>query len=72
MTVYVAANSDHLYGEFEGSFIEPNSFEGPLVYTTITGGTGRFENVTTPPGAPLIDANDGMVTGRISSVGSSK
>lgn len=78
--ISTAANGDTFFWEAEGRFIPP-SFDLVVGEITVTGGTGRFENASTPPGEPWIfeSKHDWVTytsevtwTGRISSVGSSK
>ncbi|MDH3711901.1 MAG: hypothetical protein OER04_18580, partial [Cyclobacteriaceae bacterium] len=73
--VNIAANGDSFFFEALCSFISPTDFSCDL---TVTGGTGRFENASTPPGEPIVvvgtfDPATGISeytsTGKISSVG---
>lgn len=76
--VNIASNGDRLYFEAFCGFTSPTDF---ICELTITGGSGRFENASNPPGEPIIvegifDPATGVSKynshGRISSVGSSK
>lgn len=76
--VNIAANGDQLFFSAECGFVSATDFFCDLI---INGGTGRFENATSPPGEPIIvegtfDPATGMSTyeshGKISSLGSSK
>ena len=76
--VNIGANGDSFSFEALCSFTSPTDFICDL---TVTGGTGRFENASTPPGEPIVvvgtfdPATFTSVytsSGRISSVGSSK